>query len=126
MRHLLDVNVLLSAIWTGHVKHAQALAWLKGKNIVLCPISELGFIRISAHKKGYALPMAAVRRGLDEFAAQRKADRIPDDLPALDSYPRTSDQVTDHYLADLAAKHGLKLATFDGQLKHSSAELIPG
>jgi predicted nucleic acid-binding protein len=124
MKHLLDVNILLAAIWTGHVKHVQAKSWLKGKDIVLCPMSELGFIRISSHKRAYGLPMEAIRKGLQEFAAERKADRIPDDLPALDSRPRTSDQVTDHYLADLAAKHGLKLATFDGQLKHPSVELV--
>ena len=68
--------------------------------------------------------MAGVRQSLEEFVAERKAERIPDDLPALDSHPKTSDQVTDHYLADLAAKHGLKLATLDLQLKHPSAELL--
>ena len=47
---------------------------------------------------------------LEKFAIERKAERLPDDLPALKSYPETSDQVTDHYLANLAAKHGFKLA----------------
>jgi predicted nucleic acid-binding protein len=42
----------------------------------------------------------------------------------MKSHGRTSDHVTDHYLADLAAKHGLKLATFDGQLEHPSVELV--
>ena len=68
--------------------------------------------------------MADARRGLEKFAEERNAERIPDDLPALDSHPRKSDEVTDHYLADLAAKHGLKLATLDGQLKHPSVEVI--
>jgi hypothetical protein len=38
--------------------------------------------------------------------------------------PKTSSQVTDRYLADLAAKHGLKFATLDGQLKHPAVELV--
>jgi predicted nucleic acid-binding protein len=62
---------------------------------------------------------------LEKFVADRNADRIPDDLPALASHPRASEHVTDHYLADLAARHGLKLATLDRQLKHPSVELVP-
>jgi predicted nucleic acid-binding protein len=42
----------------------------------------------------------------------------------MDSHPANSDQVTDHYLADLAAKHGLRLATLDRRLKHPAAEMI--
>jgi predicted nucleic acid-binding protein len=42
----------------------------------------------------------------------------------LESHPRTSEQVTDHYLANLAAKHGLGLATFDKKLRHPSAEQV--
>jgi predicted nucleic acid-binding protein len=68
--------------------------------------------------------MDGAREVLERFASERKAERIPDDLPALESHPPASDQVTDHYLANLAARHGLKLATFDGQLHHPSAELI--
>jgi len=124
MKHLLDVNVLLAVLIKTHPRHAQAFAWLAGKSIVLCPICELGFLRISSNKKAYGLPMDGVRQTLGEFAHERKVDRIPDDLPALNSRARTSDQVTDHYLADLAAKHGFKLATLDAQLKHRSVELV--
>jgi predicted nucleic acid-binding protein len=124
VKHLLDVNVLLACLIRTHPNRAQAKAWLAGKSIVLCPIAELGFIRISTNKKAYGLPMAGVRQSLEEFVAERKAERIPDDLPVLESHPKTSDQVTDHYLADLAKKHGLKLATLDGQLKHPAVELV--
>jgi predicted nucleic acid-binding protein len=124
MKHLLDVNVLLAGIWTTHAYHERVQAWLRGKEVVLCPMSELGFIRISTNKRAIDVPMDRTRELLDKFAEDRKAARIPDDLPALASHPKTSDQVTDHYLADLAAKHGLKLAMLDGQLKHPSAELV--
>ena len=55
---------------------------------------------------------------------ERKAERISDDLPPLESHPLSSEQVTDHYLADLATRHGLKLATFDTDIIHTSAEVI--
>jgi predicted nucleic acid-binding protein len=125
MKHLLDVNLLIAGIVQTHSRHALARDWLSGKQIVLCPIVELGFLRISTNNKAaIGLTMDRAREVLESFASERKADRIPDDLPALDSHPRASDQVTDHYLANLAAKHGLRLATFDGQLSHPSAELI--
>jgi uncharacterized protein len=124
MKHLLDVNVLIAAIWDSHVHHSIAFDWLKGKEIVLCPLAQLGFIRISTQAKGYNFTMQDAIRGLSKFRADRRASLIADDLDPLDSHPRTSGQVTDHYLADLAAKHGLKLATFDGQLKHASAILV--
>ena len=66
MKHLLDVNVLLAAIIKTHHQHKWAMAWLNGKEIVLCPISELGFIRISTNKKipGLGLDMKQAREGL--------------------------------------------------------------
>jgi hypothetical protein len=59
------------------------------------------------------------------FIKERAAARIPDDLAPLDSYPKNSDQVTDVYLADLAEKHGAKLATLDHGIIHPAVELIP-
>jgi predicted nucleic acid-binding protein len=104
---------------------ARVHAWLPGKQIILCPIVELGFLRIGANNRsGIGLTMEQARDRLQRFAVARKAERIPDDLPALESYARTHDQVTDHYLADLAAKHGFKLATLDAQINHPSSVVI--
>jgi hypothetical protein len=68
--------------------------------------------------------MKHARTSLERFVRERQTEWIADDLPALKSHPAKTDQVTDHYLADLASKHGLKLATLDGQLKHPSVELV--
>ena len=68
--------------------------------------------------------MADARTLLEMFLASHQATRIADDLPALDSRPTTSAQVTDHYLADLAAKNGFKLATFASGIKHAAVELV--
>jgi uncharacterized protein len=124
MKHLLDVNVLLAAIWADHPHHGRAAAWLGGKTVVLCPLSELGFLRISTHKKAFNSPMQKARTGLERFAQERKAARIDDDLPALNSHPEQSEHVTDHYLADLADKHGCKLATMDEAIKHPAVDII--
>jgi predicted nucleic acid-binding protein len=125
MKHLLDVNLLIAGIVRTHSMHDQARDWLSDKRIVLCPLVELGFLRISTNNKSaIGLTMDRARDVLGRFVSERKAERIPDDLPALESHPQTSDQVTDHYLANLAAKHGIKLATFDEKLKHPSAELV--
>jgi predicted nucleic acid-binding protein len=125
MTHLLDVNVLLAAIWEEHPLHIRAFKWLNGKSVSLCPLTELGFIRISTHPKAsFNAPMEKTRELLKKFIAERKAGRIPDDLPALNSKPQKSDEVTDNYLADLAARHGLKLATLDGNIGHPAAVLV--
>jgi len=47
-------------------------------------------------------------------------------LPALESKAVRSDEVTDHYLADLAQAKGLTLATLDGAIAHAAVErLLP-
>ena len=87
MNHLLDVNVLLAAIWESHPHHKRAFDWLEGKSVALCPLTELGFLRISTHKKAFNYSMEQSRELLAKFATERHALRIADDLPALDSKP---------------------------------------
>ena len=122
--YLLDINVLLAAIWANHPQHARAFAWLSGKSVLLCPLSELGFLRISTNKKAINAPMAEARKLLAKFVVDRQADRISDDLPAMDSHPTRSEVVTDLYLADLAAKHGARLGTFDQAIQHPAVDVI--
>ncbi len=123
-KHLLDVNVLLAGIWQGHPNYSKAFAWLSGKTIMLCPITELGFLRVSTNKRAINAPMERARELLERFARERKAERIADDLPALQSQAATSEEVTDLYLAALAQKHGARLATFDAGIKHAVVEVI--
>jgi predicted nucleic acid-binding protein len=70
------------------------------------------------------VPMERARELLAKFRAERGVELIADDLDLLDSHPNSSLQVTDHYLADLAVKHHLRLATLHGGLKHPAAELV--
>ena len=124
MNHLLDVNVLLAAIWENHPQNARAFDWLDGKSVTVCPLVELGFLRISTQPKAFNAPMEKARDLLAAFLAERGAARIADDLPALDASAKKSNQITDGYLAALAAHHGLKLATFDAGIKHPAAIVV--
>jgi hypothetical protein len=49
---------------------------------------------------------------------------VADDLSALNSAAQKSEQVTDFYLADLAASKGMKLATLDAGIAHGASEII--
>jgi predicted nucleic acid-binding protein len=82
------------------------------------------FSRISTNSRALGVRTTDARRLLEQFAIDSNAERIPADVNALESHPKLSEEVTDHYLAELAARHGSKLATFDAGIKHPSVELI--
>jgi predicted nucleic acid-binding protein len=125
MTYLLDVNALLSGVWSNHPLHRRTVEGIEGKSLVVCPLAELGFIRISTDPSaGIRSGMEDARAALQKFLEGRKVQRINDDLPALESHPKTSKQVTDHYLAALAGKHGFKLATLDERIKHPAVVLL--
>jgi toxin-antitoxin system PIN domain toxin len=124
MKYLLDVNVLIAAVWTDHAHHAAVDTWIEGRSLATCPLSELGFLRISTHPKGLGATMKDARKLLEEFIATHEVEFVGADLPALTSRAGKSEEVTDCYLADLAGSKNLKLATLDRDLSHCAAEVI--
>ena len=124
MTYLLDVNALIAAIWKNHPDHATIDSWLAGKELATCPIAELGFLRISTNAKALNANMVAARQLLEAFVQKHRSAFIADDFPPLKSTAQKSQQVTDHYLADLAASKGMKLATLDEGISHKAVELI--
>ncbi|HTA29450.1 MAG TPA: PIN domain-containing protein [Candidatus Cybelea sp.] len=125
MTHLLDISTLLAAIWQTHSAHDKVDAWLEGKSIAVCPLSELGFLRISTQLKGpFRAPMRDARELLSDFTNKTRCSFIAADLPGLKSEAKNSDTVTDCYLAELAARHGMKLATLDTRIPHKAVEVI--
>ena len=124
MIYLLDVNVLLAAIIQNHPNHAVTDAWLRNKKLAVCPLSELGFLRISTHPKAYHHRMIVARQALQDFIAHNQVQFIADDVPALKAATAKSGDLTDCYLGELAAQHNAKLATLDAGIKHAAVELI--
>jgi toxin-antitoxin system PIN domain toxin len=124
MTYLLDVNVLIAAILDSHSQHKAADKWLAGKSLATCPICETGFLRIVTNPKIYGVAMPIAREALRDFISRYKPRFIADDLSALKSSARSSEQVTDFYLAHLAESHQIKLASFDGNISHGAVEVI--
>jgi predicted nucleic acid-binding protein len=123
--YLLDVNMLIAAIWRDHQDQPMVEAWLHGKQTATCPISELGFLRISS---GDGFPFRAepqlCRKALSEFVRKHRCRFVPDDFSARIVPAQLSAQFTDLYLAESAKRHRMKLATLDKRISHQAIELV--
>lgn len=123
MTSLLDVSTLLALLVEGHEFNQRANTWLTGRRIALCPISELGFLRVAS--QAYGLELRDAREALQQFKADHQPEFLPCDISALDgTLAPTAGKTTDYYLANLAEKHGLKWATLDERVNHPAAILI--
>lgn len=111
-------------MWTDHVHHTVVDAWIKGKALATCPLSELGFLRISTHPKALGATMADARNLLRDFTTKHDVEFVGADLSALESTANKSEEVTDSYLADLAGRKHLKLATLDHAISHAAVAII--
>jgi toxin-antitoxin system PIN domain toxin len=135
---LLDINVLLALAWPQHIHHARVGRWIslqksKGEiSFATCPLTELGFVRISMNLKGYAADFQSAV-GLLEYLVKRKDLNHcfwEDDLSVSSIASRFKanlgpNQLTDGYLASLAASRQGILTTLDAGIKSQSAELVP-
>jgi toxin-antitoxin system PIN domain toxin len=127
MTHLLDVNALLALLWEKHEHNERMWRWMDGAEAVaLCPLTELGFIRISTQPV-FGASVEQARKMLADYKAAKKPRFIPCNVETLKTAaPKNGRQTTDFYLASLAAAHGMKLATLENDLGHPAAFTIPG
>jgi len=117
MSHLLDVNFLVACGWRAHQHYAAARAWLDRQHqFATCPITQLGFLRVSigpGHRASFEDAMIA----FEAITKRKGAIFIPNDLPAGKITPVASHaDITDAYLVALSKAHNLKLATLDDAL----------
>ena len=120
---LLDVSVLVARLVQSHEHHSRVNAWWPAREFTVCPITELGFLRVAC---ALGSSMADARAVLAEFLREQNPAFIPCDRRALDSAAITSARkTTDIYLADLAAAYGYRLATLDAGINHPAADLVP-
>jgi hypothetical protein len=134
---LLDVNVLIALAWETAERHEEAQAWFernRGRHYASCPITQAGFVRLSANGSLFpqpATPWSAVLL-LETILANPLHVFWPDDIPMRQAMvrvgtPQGHKQVTDAYLIGLAGAHGGVLATFDRkaqQIAPGNVELI--
>jgi uncharacterized protein len=124
IRCLLDTNLLIALAWPQHIHHAPAHVWFGAtgrKAWATCPVTQLGFIRISSNIK--IIPAAVTPREATamlerilvlpghEFWAAELAPTAATTFSSLSLVGHR--QVTDAYLLALAQHRDGKLATFD-------------
>lgn len=114
--HLLDGNVLVALVSSGHVHHAAAQRWFGSQShpFATCPITQGTLLRLLL-RLGDVGPETAVQV-LAQLVSHRRHRFWPDTLGYVEISWRGilgHRQVTDAYLAALARHHGGKLASFD-------------
>ncbi len=76
MKYLIDVNIALAALIAGHSEHGRAEKWLGGlavsDEVLLCPLVELGFVRVALLGK-YINEMATAKRLSLDLCRERRA-----------------------------------------------------
>jgi toxin-antitoxin system PIN domain toxin len=120
MRALLDVNVIIALLDSGHVMHASACTWLErnlNQGWATCPLTQTGVVRIMAQP---AYP--------NTQPAQQVAARLAEACghPSHAFWPQRilgPRQITDAYLLALAVAHGGRLVSFDQRL---DPQQVPG
>ncbi len=68
--------------------------------------------------------MESCREMLSEFLEKHHCKFIPDDYSPKKINVKSGKHLTDIYLAELAERHQMKLATFDTRISHRAVELI--
>ena len=126
MSFLLDVNILIALLWERHEHNDRTRRWLETvKTVAVCPLTELGFVRISS-QPSFGATVEQARKMLADWKAARQPQFVPCDLEILKTVaPKTGAKTTDFYLAGLAEAHNLKLATLENDLGHRAAFSIP-
>ena len=123
MTWLLDVSVLVARLVQTHEHQQRVAAWWPGHALGICPITELGFLRVAC---ALGFGMDDARTALESFLRTESPFFIPCDRRALDSATVVSARkTTDIYLADLAASRGWRLITLDQGIQHPAVELVP-
>jgi predicted nucleic acid-binding protein len=104
-----------------HEFHGRVSTWIegleRGEQLLSCPLTELGFVRVLNQAPQYRVPIADSKALLAKLRTQRKRTFAwLDDTQGsqhLPSWVRTGRQTTDGHLAALAKAGGAVLATLD-------------
>jgi toxin-antitoxin system PIN domain toxin len=124
--YLLDTNILIAAAWPKHQNHLAAQKFftsiLSAHGFATCPITQLGFLRISW--QFYAPGLADAETALEMFLEHPRHVFWADELAANKLKASNHGQLTDAYLLKLAERNGGKLATFDKEWKKEQGAFV--
>ena len=128
---LLDVNVLLAMAWPDHIDHPSARQWFianRATKWATCPLTEAGFVRLSAHPAVVSSPVTAkaaiealkliCSSTAHTFWAQNSLLEL---LPEIRERLVGQQQLNDALLLDLTIRNGGRLVTMDPRV----ASLLP-
>jgi len=130
-----DVNVLVALVWEAHMHHSLARRWfasLEGDEWGSCPVTQAGFVRVSANpmvtadavtvRQATAVLAELTRRGDHRFLADEVAyvdnPLVPHE--ALVGFR----QVTDAHLIGLARHHDATLITLDSGMSNLGGDSV--
>jgi predicted nucleic acid-binding protein len=127
--YLLDANAVIALVIAEHEHHGRVAIWTtNADSIALCPVTEGAMVRYLIRVG--ETPATALQL-LTALHQSSKTDFWPDSISYADTeleHVTGHRQVTDAYLASLAASRGARLATFDEALATTlpgHVELIP-
>jgi predicted nucleic acid-binding protein len=114
-----------------HAAHQQATEWLLGSHgarLLLCPVTEAGFVRIAASPLVGKKSIADAMRMLKEIAALPNVAHLPVSptwLELIEPLTRRlvgHRQITDALLLGLAIRNGAILVTLDRSIRALAGE----
>ena len=127
--YLLDANAVIALVIAEHEHHGRVAVWSRSVDtIALCPVTEGALVRYLIR---VGESPATTLQLLVALRESTEVDFWPDSISYVDTaleHITGHRQVTDAYLASLAASHGSRLATFDDALARTlpeHVELIP-
>jgi hypothetical protein len=125
---VLDVNVIIAAVFEDHVQHAIARRFVEGlARFRTTPTTQGGFLRFATRpwkndrkeEQPPRLTMAEAQAKLAEFTTADGHAFLPDDVEFTELGLRSMQghrQWTDAYLLHLARKHGLSFASLESRM----------
>jgi len=134
---VLDVNIIIAAIFADHVRHASARRFVEGLlRFHTTPMTQGGFLRFATRpwknerkeEQPPRLTMAEAQAKLAEFTGAGGHVFLPDDAQFTELGLRSMQghrQWTDAYLLHLARKHGLALASLESRMANLDAPANP-
>ena len=127
--HLLNANALIALVIAEHEHHGRVTAWVtQVDKVALCPITEGAMVRYLIRVGETA---ATASQLLNTLRESPRVDFWPDSISYTEAaleHVTGHRQVTDAYLASLAASHQARLATLDVAMAtalSATVDLIP-